>query len=112
MITYATNNPDQGYELMVSGTLPEKCDLTKYTHVWVYDSETFEDGAAPDWTKYPAFMDTLTMTTDQIHHLIDVLDEVLRQEELNYVEWCSAGNDPTDHLWYRAAQSASVLEAA
>lgn len=57
-------------------------------------------------------MDTLHMTTDQIHHLIDVLDEVLRQEEPNYTEWCSAGNDPTDHLWYRAAQSASVLEAA
>ena len=52
------------------------------------------------------------MTTDQLHHLIDVLDEVLRQEEPNYTEWCSAGNDPTDHLWYRAAQSASVLEQA
>jgi len=57
-------------------------------------------------------MDTLHMTTDQLHHLTDVLDEVLRQEEPNYTEWCSAGNDPTDHLWYRAAQSASVLEAA
>ena len=34
-------------------------------------------------------MDTLTMTTDQLHHLIDVLDEVLRQEEPNYTEWCS-----------------------
>jgi len=57
-------------------------------------------------------MDTLHMTTDQLHRLIDVLDEVLRQEEPNYTEWCSAGNDPTDHLWYRAAQSASVLEQA
>jgi hypothetical protein len=52
------------------------------------------------------------MTTDQIHHLIDVLDEVLRQEEPNYTEWCSAGNDPTDHLWYRTANAASVLEQA
>jgi hypothetical protein len=57
-------------------------------------------------------MDTLTMTTEQLHNLIDVLDEVLRQEEPNYVEWCSAGNDPTDHLWYRAADAAAALEAA
>ena len=52
------------------------------------------------------------MTTAQLHHLIDVLDEVLSQEEPNYVEWCSAGNDPTNHLWYHAAEAASVLEAA
>ena len=52
------------------------------------------------------------MTTDQIHHLIDVLDEVLRQEEPNYTEWCSAGNDPTDHLWYRVANIHAALEAA
>ena len=57
-------------------------------------------------------MNRLNFTDAQLHQLIDALDEVLRQEEPNYTEWCSAGNDPTDHLWYRAAQSASVLEAA
>ena len=57
-------------------------------------------------------METLHMTTEQLHKLIDVLDEVLRQEEPSYVEWRSAGNDPTDHLWYRAARAASVLEQA
>ena len=53
MITYATNTPDQGYELMISGDVPERFDLAKYTHVWVYDAEVFNDDA-PDWTKYPA----------------------------------------------------------
>jgi hypothetical protein len=56
-------------------------------------------------------MDTLTMTTEQLHNLIDVLDEVMQQEEARYEEWCDMGNDPTDHLWYRAAEVASVLEA-
>ena len=57
-------------------------------------------------------METLHMTTEQLHHLIDVLDEVLRQEEPGYVEWCSAGNDPTDHLWFRVADAASILETS
>ena len=57
-------------------------------------------------------MNVLILTDDQLHHLIDVLDEVLRQEEPNYTEWCSAGNDPTDHLWYRAADAALALEQA
>ena len=56
-------------------------------------------------------MDTLALTTEQLHDLIDVLDEVMQKEELNYIEWCSAGNDPTDHLWYRTAEVSSVLEA-
>ena len=56
-------------------------------------------------------MDTLALTTEQLHDLIDVLDEVMQQEEARYEEWCSAGNDPTDHLWYRTAEVSSVLEA-
>jgi hypothetical protein len=57
-------------------------------------------------------METLTMTTEQLHRLIDVLDWVMDSEELNYVEWCAMGNDPTKHLWYHAAEAASVLERA
>ena len=56
-------------------------------------------------------MDTLALTTEQLHDLIDVLDEVMQKEEARYEEWCSAGNDPTDHLWYRTAEVSSVLEA-
>ena len=55
-------------------------------------------------------MNVLILTDDQLHHLIDVLDEVLRQEEPNYTEWCSAGNDPTDHLWYRMANVSTMLD--
>ena len=50
MITYATNNPSNGYEFMISGEAG-RFDLTKYTHVWVYDPE-FDD-EPPDWTRFP-----------------------------------------------------------
>jgi hypothetical protein len=54
MITYATNYPEIGYELMVSGDVPERFDLTKYTHVWTYDPDEVSDDP-PDWAKYPAW---------------------------------------------------------
>jgi len=50
------------------------------------------------------------MNTLPIQAAIDELDEVLRQEEPNYTEWCSDGNDPTGHLWYWAADAAHALE--
>lgn len=56
-------------------------------------------------------METITLTTAQLHLLIDVLDYVLDAERVNYEEWCDMGNDPTDHIWYHAAEAASVLEA-
>jgi hypothetical protein len=51
-ITYATNNPENGYELMISGEVPEKYDFSLYTPVWVYDPSSFNDDA-PDWTRFP-----------------------------------------------------------
>jgi len=57
-------------------------------------------------------MDTLKLTTDQLHRLIDVLDYVLDTERTSYEEWCDMGNDPTNHIWYHAAEAASVLEQA
>jgi len=53
MITYATNTPEKGYQLMVPGEVNERFNLASYTHVWVYDPETFNDDA-PHWTKYSA----------------------------------------------------------
>jgi hypothetical protein len=50
-ITYATNDPSEGYELMISGQVPERFDLEKYTHVWVDDGDGDE---APDWVRFPA----------------------------------------------------------
>ena len=38
------------------------------------------------------------------------LDEILRITEPSYVEWCSAGNDPINHIWYRAARIHAWLE--
>ena len=51
-ITYATNNPSEGYELMISGQVPERFDLEKFTHVWVDDGD--DAGDAPDWARFPA----------------------------------------------------------
>lgn len=34
---------------------------------------------------------------------LTALDAVLLLLEPDYTEWCSDGNDPTDHLWYKVA---------
>lgn len=83
-------------------TIEEQLEWARKVDEWVRQRDA-------EWERNNT-MDTLTMTTDQLHYLIDVLDEVMRQEEPSYVEWCSHGNDPADHLWYRTAHAASVLE--
>jgi len=57
-------------------------------------------------------MNTLNLTDAQLHQLIDALDAVLLLLEPDYTEWCSDGNDPTDHPWYRVANIPAALEAA
>jgi hypothetical protein len=57
-------------------------------------------------------MKTLTMTDEQFASLLSVLDYVLDAERTSYEEWCDMGNDPTNHIWYHAADAASVLEQA
>jgi len=57
-------------------------------------------------------MKTLTMTDEQFASLLSVLDYVLDAERTSYEEWCDMGNDPTNHIWYHAADAASVLETA
>ena len=55
-------------------------------------------------------MNTLNLTDDQLHQLIDALDEARDEHETSYVEWCSEGNDPTKHIWYRMADASTMLD--
>ena len=55
-------------------------------------------------------MNTLNFTDAQLHQLIDALDEARDEHETSYVEWCSAGNDPTKHIWYRMADASTMLD--
>jgi hypothetical protein len=49
------------------------------------------------------------MTTEEKHRIIDQVHAAMDKQEPSYVEWCSDGNDPTDHLWYLLAAVLDML---
>ena len=57
-------------------------------------------------------MHTLTLSTAQLQALNDILHYVLCNEETHYDEWCSMGNDQTNHVWLKAAMLDNSLEDA
>ena len=52
---------------------------------------------------------TVPLTTEQLDHLLTVLDYVLTTEATSYEEWCDMGNNPEQHVWYYAADAVNAL---
>jgi len=57
-------------------------------------------------------MHTLTLSNAQLQALNDILHYVLCNEDTHYDEWCSMGNDSTNHVWFKAAMLDNSLEDA
>ena len=57
-------------------------------------------------------MTTLTLSNAQLQALNDILHYVLCNEDTHYDEWCSMGNDSTNHVWFKAAMLDNSLEDA
>ena len=55
-------------------------------------------------------MKTLTLSNAQLQALSDILHHVMCTEEDDYDMSSSEGNDPTDHVWFKAAMLDNVLE--
>jgi hypothetical protein len=57
-------------------------------------------------------MNTLQLTDEAFYTVIDAIDEALADAEPHYNLWCSDGNDPKDHVWYRLANARDAIDAA
>lgn len=54
-------------------------------------------------------MNKSSMTTKEKQRIVDQVHAAMDKQEPSYVEWCSDGNDPTDHLWYLLAAVLDML---
>lgn len=54
-------------------------------------------------------MEKLPLTTEEKQAVVDQMYAAMDKYEPAYVEWCSAGNDPTDHIWYLLATALDIL---
>ena len=57
-------------------------------------------------------MNTLQLTDEAFYTVIDAIDEALADAEPHYNLWCSDGNDPKDHVWYRLVNAREAIDAA
>jgi hypothetical protein len=57
-------------------------------------------------------MTTLTLSNAQLQALFDILHHVMCNTEFDYDMCSSEGNDPTNHVWHKAAMLDLDLEDA
>jgi hypothetical protein len=57
-------------------------------------------------------MNTLNLTDSAFYTIIDAIDEALADAEPHYNLWCSDGNDPINHVWYRLANAREAIDEA